>query len=111
MFTKVENRVFERVDKELPVRYSPQGLDAEFSTFTKNISGGGLRMPILKRLAKGTLLDMEIMKPKTDTSIRCRGKIVWIWDTAMAPKNQQLFDAGIKFIDQHLLYIGQLMID
>lgn len=109
MIANTDTRLFERVDKELGVRYSPQGADAEFCTITRNISGGGIRMPILKRLNPGTSVDLEIFNYNKDVSVRCRGKVVWIWDTPIAEKEEQFYEAGVKFIDPHLLYIGRLM--
>ncbi|MFA4991481.1 MAG: PilZ domain-containing protein [Candidatus Omnitrophota bacterium] len=109
MFTGTENRVFSRVGGELTVRYSPQGTDSEFCTTTKNISGGGIRVSLLKRLRPGTLLDLEIFKDDSDMMARCRGKVVWMWDTPMDEENEQHFEAGIKFLDQQLLSIGRLI--
>jgi hypothetical protein len=109
MIAKTDARVFERIDKELGVRYSPQGTNAEFCSTTKNISGGGIRMPLLKKLKPGSVLNLEIFKNKADFFIRCRGKVAWVWDAPADQKGEQLFEAGIKFIDPHLLYIGRLM--
>src|SRR4030043_1341445 len=100
MFTGTENRVFSRIDGELAVRYSPQGTDSEFCTTTKNISGGGMRMSLLKKLEPGTVLDLEIFKYDSDLTARCKGKVVWLWDAPMDTENEQLFEAGIKFLNQ-----------
>jgi len=104
-----DNRIFERVQGELAVRYSPQGSNREFCTTTKNISGGGIRVSLLKRLDPGTLLDLEIFKYNADIKARCRGKVVWIWNEPMNKENEQIFEAGIQFINSQLLYIGRLV--
>jgi len=109
MISETDTRLFERVDKKLGVRYSPQGGNAEFCTTTRNISGGGIRMPLLKKLRPGTPLNLEIFKYNTDVSVRCRGQVVWTWETPMDEKEEQLYEAGIQFINPHLLYIGRLM--
>jgi len=50
MLAQNDNRLFERVSGELAVRYSPRGTDGEFCSTTRNISGGGIRMPLLKKV-------------------------------------------------------------
>jgi c-di-GMP-binding flagellar brake protein YcgR len=104
-----DNRIFERIEGELAVRYSPQGSDREYCTTTKNISGGGMRISLLKKLGLGTLLDLEIFKYDEDIKARCRGKVVWVWNEPMNKENEQLFEAGIQFINVQLLYIGRLI--
>ena len=103
------NRVFERVSGELAVRYSPQGTDGEFCSTTRNISGGGIRMPLLKKLKPGTTLDMEIFKHNTDTAFRCMGKVVWTWNAASDQKDGETYEAGVKFLNPDLSCIGRLM--
>jgi len=109
MLAQNNNRLFERVSGELAVRYSPQGADGKFCSTTRNISGGGIRMPLLKKVRPGTLLDLEIFKPSTDMVFRCMGKVMWIWDAPMDKKEDSVFETGIKFLNPDLLYIGKLM--
>ena len=104
-----DNRVFERIDGELAVRYSPQGSNREFCTTTKNISGGGMRVSLLKRLDPGTLLDLEIFKYNTDLKAICRGKVAWIWDEGIGKEKKGLLEAGIQFIDTQFLCISRLI--
>ncbi|MBU1061793.1 MAG: PilZ domain-containing protein [Candidatus Omnitrophica bacterium] len=109
MRIRKDKRIFERIEGELAVRYSPQGSDREFCATTRNISGGGLRMSLLKKLSPGTVLDLEIFKYNTDIKARCRGKIIWVWDTSIDKESDHLFEAGIQFINGHLFYIGRLI--
>jgi len=109
MTVKTDNRVFERVEGELAVRYSPLGSDGELCTSTKNISGGGIRTSLLKKLDPGTMLDLEIFRYNSEIKARCRGKVVWVWDEPMDKQTEQYFEAGIEFIDRQLLYIGRLI--
>ncbi|MEK6733237.1 MAG: PilZ domain-containing protein [Candidatus Omnitrophota bacterium] len=109
MLAGTNNRVFERVNGELAVRYSPQGTDGEFCSTTRNISGGGIRMPLLKKLKPGTTLDMEIFKHNTDMAFRCMGKVMWTWDSPIDKKDEEIYEAGVKFLNPDLLYIGKLI--
>jgi len=105
-----DNRLFKRVEGELGVRYSPQGSNREFCTTIKNISGGGIRVSLLKRLERGELLDLEIFKYNTDIRARCRGRVVWIWDEYVNRREgEDLFEAGIEFVDSHPLRIARLI--
>ena len=109
MFIGTENRLFERIDGELAVGYSPQGSDREFCTTTKNISGGGVRVPLLRNLNPGTILDLEIFKYNSDFKTRCRGKVAWVWGENTGKENEERFEAGIQFLNSRLLYIGRLI--
>jgi len=109
MHIGTDNRLFERVEGELAVRYSPQGSDREYCTNTKNISGGGIKISLLKKLARGTILDIEIFKYGQDFSARCRGKIVWLWENPLREEISQSFEAGIQFLEPKLLYLGRLI--
>ena len=109
MHIGTDNRLFERFEGELAVRYSPQGSNREFCTTTKNISGDGIRISLLKRLRPGTILDLEIFKYNRDIKVRCRGKVVWTWDEPMDKENARYFETGIQFIDSRFLYLGRLI--
>ena len=109
MLAQNDNRVFERVSGELAVRYSPQGTDGEFCSTTKNISGGGIRMPLLKKVKPGATLDMELFRHGTDMVFRCAGKVMWVWDAPMDAREEHTFEAGIKFLNPDLSYIGKLI--
>jgi len=109
MLAETDKRLFERVSGELAVRYSPQGADGEFCSITRNISGGGIRMPLLKKLKPGTILGLEIFKNKTNTALRCMGKVVWVWDAPINKKEDHIFEAGVKFINPDLFNIGSLI--
>ena len=109
MLAPSDNRLFERVNGELAVRYSPQGTDGEFCSTTRNISGGGIRVPLLKKLKPGAILDMEIFRHNTDTSFRCKGKVMWVWDAPLNKKEDYLFESGVKFVNPDLLHIGRLI--
>jgi hypothetical protein len=109
MLVENDHRLFERVSGELAVRYSPQGADGEFCSITRNISGGGIRMPLLKKLKPGTAVDLELFKNNTDTAFRCMGKVVWVWDAPINKKEDQFFEAGIKFLNPDFYNIGRLI--
>ena len=109
MLAGSDNRLFKRVSGELAVRYSPQGTDGEFCSTTRNISGGGIRIPLLKKLKPGSTLDLEIFRHNTDMAFRCIGRVMWVWDAPQDKKEDHVFEAGVKFLNPDLLYIGKLI--
>lgn len=109
MLAQNNKRLFERVAGEFAVRYSPQGADGEFCSTTRNISGGGIRMPLLKKVKPGTTLDLEIFKHGSEMVFRCIGKVMWIWDEPMNKIESHIFEAGIKFLNPDLSCIGRLI--
>ena len=106
MHIAMDNRVFKRAEGKLAVRYSPLGSNGEFCTTTKDISGGGMRLTLLKKLKPGTVLDLEIFKYNTDINSRCRGRVVWVEEGGV---KKHEFDAGIEFIDKQSLYINNIL--
>jgi hypothetical protein len=109
MLAGSDNRLFERVSGELAVRYSPQGADGEFCSTTRNISGGGIRMPLLKKMKPGATVDLEIFKNNIDTAFRCIGKVVWVWDAPINKEEDRGYEAGIKFLNPDFFQIGKLI--
>jgi hypothetical protein len=107
IMVKTERRFFERIDADLAVRYSPYGSDKEYCTTSKNISGGGIRISLLKKLEPGTLLDLELFKYNSPVKTRCRGRIAWMWNEP-SDHNNRYFEAGIEFIDNHFVSINKL---
>lgn len=108
MLAENDNRMFERVNGELAVRYSPQGTDVEFCSTTRNISGGGIRLPLLKKLKPGTIVSLELFKNNTDMIFRCMGRVIWVWDASINEKECHIFEAGVKFLNPDLSCIGRL---
>lgn len=105
----IDNRIFERIEKELTLRYSPADWsDKELCTTTKNISGGGIRTSLLKKLDLGTLLDLEIFSHNKNIKMRLKGRIAWVWPP-IDGENEQFCEAGIEFVDASLLCIGRLL--
>lgn len=113
MYKGQDRRVFRRVKGELAVKYGLNGSTRKYSTTTKDIGGGGMGISLLKKLAPGTILDMEIFKYNSNISASFRGKVVWVSRRPLKGKNKKkkYFEAGIKFIDLGFLYIGILIND
>lgn len=46
-------------------------------SFTKNISKRGLRFPVNSKLAKGSILEMQVEDPNADRLLSFEGEVVW----------------------------------
>ena len=111
MYTGMDRRIFERIEGSLTVRYRVEGEDGEFCTSTKNISGSGMRITLFKNIPLGTMINFEIFKKNSNQSSSCRGTIIWVSSMDTVDKKDKLFEAGVKFMDSDLMYIGRLISD
>lgn len=71
------------------------------STYTENISAGGIRVLITKRLIPSSIIKLDLYGIN-DKSIICKGKILWVFrrKNPLDKKNTTLyFDTGIEFYD------------
>lgn len=106
-----ERRIFRRIEGEVPVQYSVPGTSKEYRTFTKNISGGGIRIPLFRKLAPGTVLSLKIFRNVPNISAKCKGEIRWVAEVSAEGRRKKILEAGIKFLDLSFLFIGNLIGD
>lgn len=111
MYTGPKRRLFYRIEGEVKVKYCPEGDKRKQYTTTKNISGGGMRIKLGKKITPSTILDLEIFRKKLNVSASCKGKIIWIAYVPRKGKRKGHFEAGVKFIDLSNLFIGSLISD
>lgn len=65
------------------------------STYTENISVGGIRIVIREELDNGAIVDMAIyMGPEPFT---CKGKVIWVREKTSSLLGTKLYDTGISF--------------
>lgn len=67
------------------------------STHAENISAGGIRLIVEKRIEPSTIIDLDLYGI-TKEPIICKGRIKWVF-TKKDPSNQNrlLYDIGIEF--------------
>ncbi|MFH1479461.1 MAG: PilZ domain-containing protein [Candidatus Omnitrophota bacterium] len=109
MDSRIDRRIFERIDAELAVRYNLKGSKKEHYALTSNLSGGGIRMSVLKKITPGTIVDMVVFRESSDAASRCKAEVVWV-DTKPYNKNgNKVYDVGIRFMESSFLCIGKLI--
>lgn len=112
MYAGIERRIFHRIEGEIAVRYRQVDSKEGCSVTTKNISAGGMRISLLKKIEPGTVLDLEIFRGRSNASSRCRGRIMWVQRLPLAKnKGKKYFEAGIEFIGLSFMYLGGLIED
>jgi c-di-GMP-binding flagellar brake protein YcgR len=89
-----EQRKFVRLDSSIAVEYRITGKSVHppLNTITRNISSGGIRIPLKSRLLVGSTLDIVLKLPNLDHDIKVVGEIVWV-----EPNKEGTYDAGIKY--------------
>jgi len=90
-----EQRQYIRLSKSLVVGYKIKGQFLSSGGRSKNISAGGICLPIFQMLNLGTILDLEVHLKEFEKPIKVTGEIIWI------TKREDVrlpFEAGIKFI-------------
>jgi N-acetylglutamate synthase-like GNAT family acetyltransferase len=73
-----EKRRTSRIGIELKVKLKAAKYGFEDSMNSINISGGGVMVPIARKLPIGTQVDLEIFLPQESLPLKIKGKIVWI---------------------------------
>ena len=91
-----DKREYVRIGMQLLVSYVIlDKLNGGGETIAKDVSGGGIRLPIRQRLVAGTLLRMHIELMREGKKFVVEGKVVWLKPT----QNQDSpYEAGIEFI-------------
>lgn len=102
----MENRRrFHRHNCALEVEYYPKGNNIIYSqSVSKNISKGGICLPVLSRLVRtGDQITLDIYANGDKRSpIMLKGEVVWIKETSLlSHSNDSVLDAeaGIRFTD------------
>ena len=92
-----ERRRFPRYDCSLKVDYSTLGIAAlESRSVVKNISEGGIRVPISRIIRRGDVLSLRIYHKNDEPPIPAAGRVKWMDDNR---DSRLIIDAGIEFTD------------
>lgn len=91
-----ERRQFIRINKSLIVRYQvlKDFLQAS-SSESKDISEGGIRLPVAKRFIPGIILKLWIRLEEISEPIIAVGEVLWLKDISGSGLP---YEVGIKFI-------------
>lgn len=69
-------------------------LEPLISTHSENISGGGLCLPVAKKISKRSVLELELNLPNDFIPIFAVGELAWLKKDT---KKKDTFKAGVEF--------------
>ncbi|MFH1783133.1 MAG: PilZ domain-containing protein [Candidatus Omnitrophota bacterium] len=111
MNAQLDRRLFRRIEGEFAVRYAMQGSDREQYAITRDISGGGMKISVIKKMSPGSDIELVVFKNNSSTASRCRGEIAWVSKKPIKRGQNKVFDVGIRFKESSFLCIGNLIND
>ena len=89
------SRMYVRMETSLiKVKYGVVGREVRgVLRAAKDISGGGIRFPVNKRLPKGAKLDLKLMLPRETAPIQAQAEVIW----SARSRGRRTFEAGCQF--------------
>jgi len=91
-----------RVGIKLKTKIKTEKYSFEDEVDSVNVSGGGIMVPITKKLPIGTQVNLEIFLPDGKPPIKTNGKIVWIKSASKKEEDNLPIDKlyiGIEFVE------------
>lgn len=91
-----EQRQHTRISKSLVISYRPANQFLGSGGRSKNISGGGICLPLVQKLEPHVILKIGFSFSNDDKPMEAMGEVVWV---KKREDTQFPFEAGIKFIN------------
>ncbi len=91
-----------RVGIKLKTKIKAEKYSFEDEVDSVNVSGGGIMIPITRKLPVETQVDLEIFLPDEKPPIKTKGKIVWIRSVSKKEEDNLPSDrlcSGIEFVE------------
>ena len=108
-YTGPERRKYLRVPATVPVNYLAIGTTRDYvRSYTEDISPGGIRLLLLKKLAIEGLLKLQLELLRNEGGLLLEARIVWI--QARMSNNKFPYKAGVEFTNINMnerTYISQ----
>ena len=97
----LDKRRYIRIGTSLLVSYTVLDAQGEHKELiTKDVSGGGIRLPLKERLSVGTMLKVQLELLKEKKRISLEAKVIWIKPTL--DDKEYSYEAGLEFINLDL---------
>ncbi len=91
-----ERRKYIRVNEDLTIGYQVLKSFRRVTSHSEDISGGGIRLPVLQPLQPGMVLELEFRLPKENKIFKVVGEVAW--QDRLEGMNFK-YIVGIKFKD------------
>ncbi|MGB9682041.1 MAG: flagellar brake protein [bacterium] len=101
MVSRVQRRENVRILITLSVIYTIKGEARVYEAYTKDISGGGVKLVLLEPLKIRDIIHLRISLPPPELSISTEGEVVWVYieESLINNRTEKTYYAGIKFIN------------
>lgn len=87
-----DQRVFERLNAELPGRIKKQSSDCECSILAKNLSAQGVNVLTTENFSLEDRVSLVFKNPRTSSSLDVKGRVVW-----MDREEPYFWKVGVRF--------------
>lgn len=95
-----ERRKYFRVMLPLLVSYTIGEPPRQGEEYTKDISGGGMKIPLKEKIAVGTSLKVQLDLLKDQKALELEAKVIWV--NAVPDDYDYPYEAGVEFINVSL---------
>lgn len=97
---RVQRRSFVRVPIVLKATYTVKSSGKVYDTYTKDISGGGMKIILPEVLNTNDILQIRIELPPPESPINCEGEVRWIdiEERSIGNRGEKNVYAGIEFV-------------
>ncbi|MBF0216465.1 MAG: PilZ domain-containing protein [Candidatus Omnitrophica bacterium] len=95
----IDKRKFPRVKYKCLIRVADRGKEELFDAYTENIGAGGLCVILSREFDLFKTADLELYVAEKESSIKCKGTIVWVIRRVIGAPASYEYDIGIEFTD------------
>lgn len=95
---KDEKRKYRRIRNGVKAVYKVMGVEGEYDLSVINLSGGGLCLPLNKKMSKGTLLELYLNMPHEKEPFFALAKVAWQSQAPVSKEGKPYYETGIEFL-------------
>lgn len=92
--TVEEKRKYLRLNNALEIEYTMPNSDKKYSATTKDISAVGLRISTPQKLEEGSIIEVTLKLPNTQSAVHVSGHVAW---SKKPTPEDKLFESGVEF--------------
>lgn len=96
---RVQRRRYVRVPIVLNIQYKLKDVDRIYYTYSKDISGGGIRIVLPEPLKIHDIVEIRVELPSPELPIDCEGEIAWVdtQEIIVNKRREEITHAGVRF--------------
>lgn len=99
----IERRRYRRLRDGVRVIYKMLGVMGEYDLPALDVGGGGLCLPLRKRIKIGTHLELGLFLPQDKEPFFCLARVVWqMPDPTKTKDGKDCYETGVEFLKLNL---------